>query len=45
MGPQATILCREGAPIDPRHFAGSEALSMHIRQLYGQAQARLERAS
>jgi capsular polysaccharide export protein len=45
LGPQATILCREGAPIDPRHFAGSEALSMHIRQLYGQAQARLERAS
>ena len=34
-GPQATILCREGAPIDPRHFANRDALSRHIRRYYG----------
>jgi capsular polysaccharide export protein len=44
-GPQATILCREGAPIDPHQFTSSEAFSCHIRQLYGQVQSSLERAS
>jgi hypothetical protein len=34
-GPQATILCREGAPIDPHHFANRDALSRHIRRYYG----------
>ncbi len=34
-GPQATILCREGEPIDPRRFPNREALSRHIRRYYG----------
>ncbi len=34
-GPQATILCREGAPIDPRRFADRETLSRHVRRHYG----------
>jgi hypothetical protein len=33
-GPQATILCEQGAAIDPNGFADQNALSLHIRQLY-----------
>jgi hypothetical protein len=35
IGPQATILCREGEPIDVRRFPDSDALSHHIRRYYG----------
>jgi capsular polysaccharide export protein len=35
VGPQATILCRQGEPIDPRLFPNREALSRHIREYYG----------
>ncbi len=35
-GPEATILCREGEPIDSRHYASREELSHHIQQLYRQ---------
>jgi capsular polysaccharide export protein len=34
-GPQATILCREGEPIDPRRFPNRDALNRHIRRYYG----------
>ena len=33
-GPQATILCEQGAPIDPSQFADQSSLSRHIRELY-----------
>ena len=33
-GPQATILCEQGAAIDPNGFADQQALSLHIRELY-----------
>lgn len=33
-GPQATILCKEGHPIDSRAFKDREALSNHIIDLY-----------
>jgi capsular polysaccharide export protein len=40
-GPQATILCRQGDPIDPRQFPDREALLRHIREYYDQQQDRL----
>jgi len=33
-GPQATILCEQGATIDPNEFADQNSLSLHIRELY-----------
>ena len=33
-GPQATILCEQGATIDPSQFADQSSLSRHIRELY-----------
>jgi hypothetical protein len=33
-GPRATILCEQGAAIDPNGFADQNALSLHIRELY-----------
>jgi capsular polysaccharide export protein len=33
-GPQATILCEQGATIDPKEFADQNTLSLHIRELY-----------
>jgi len=33
-GPQATILCEQGATIDPNEFADQDSLSLHIRELY-----------
>ena len=33
-GPQATILCKEGHPIDSRAFKNRQALSDHISNLY-----------
>jgi len=33
-GPQATILCEQGAAIDPNGFADQQSLSLHIRELY-----------
>ena len=41
-GPQATILCQQGAVIDPSHFPSQEALSTHIRELYASGQAVIE---
>jgi len=41
-GPQATILCQEGAPLNPSHFADQNALSDHIRLLYRQRLVSLE---
>ncbi len=38
-GPQATILCQQGAAIDPRCFPSQDALSAHIRDLYASSQA------
>jgi hypothetical protein len=35
-GPQATILCREGAPIDPRRYPGNTELAEQIRAGYEQ---------
>lgn len=35
-GPEATILCREGAPIDPRHYPGNTELAERIRVGYEQ---------
>jgi len=35
-GPQATILCREGAPIDPRRYPGNSELAEQIRAGYEQ---------
>jgi capsular polysaccharide export protein len=34
LGPQATILCKEGHPIDSRTFINRQALSEHIINLY-----------
>jgi len=42
LGPQATILCQEGPPIDPSAFPDQEALSTHIRELYGRRQMSME---
>jgi capsular polysaccharide export protein len=42
LGPQATILCQEGPPIDPRAFPDQEALSAHIRDLYARHQTSRE---
>ncbi len=42
MGPQATILCQEGSPIDPTAFPGQEALSAHIRELYARRKMSME---
>lgn len=33
-GPKATILCEQGATIDPNEFADQNTLSLHIRELY-----------
>ncbi len=33
-GPQATILCEQGATIDPNEFVDQNSLSRHIRELY-----------
>jgi len=41
-GPQATILCQQGTPIDPSRFPSQEALSLHIRELYASGQAMVE---
>lgn len=43
VGPQATILCQEGRPIDPSAFPDQEALSCHIRHLYARRQTSMER--
>ena len=37
VGPQATILCREGAPIESRQFTTADDLSAHVQALYGEA--------
>jgi capsular polysaccharide export protein len=34
LGPQATILCEQGATIDPREFIDQNSLSLYIRELY-----------
>jgi capsular polysaccharide export protein len=34
LGPQATILCEQGATIVPSEFADQNSLSLHIRELY-----------
>ncbi len=44
-GPQATILCRQGDPIDPRSFPDREALSQHIREFYGRHEERLHQVA
>lgn len=44
-GPQATILCQEGPPIDPSGFSDQEALSQHIRELYARRQMSIESMS
>jgi capsular polysaccharide export protein len=41
-GPPATILCQQGAAIDPRDFPSQHALSAHIRELYASNQAAME---
>jgi 1-acyl-sn-glycerol-3-phosphate acyltransferase len=41
-GPPATILCQQGAAIDPRDFPTQHALSAHIRELYASNQAAME---
>ncbi len=33
-GPQTTILCEQGATIDPRDFADQHSLSRHVRELF-----------
>jgi capsular polysaccharide export protein len=33
-GPEATIRCHEGTPIEPRQFADQRTLSRHIREYY-----------
>ena len=33
-GPQATILCEQGAAIEPNAFADQNSLALHIRELY-----------
>ena len=43
LGPQATILCQEGRPIDPSAFPDQEALSVHIRDLYARRHTSMER--
>ena len=45
VGPQATILCKQGDPIDPRHFPNREALSLHIREYYGRQEQRLHQSA
>jgi capsular polysaccharide export protein len=44
IGPEATILCREGEPIDPASFANSETLNRHIREHYRQQIPQLPQA-
>ncbi|MFN9645189.1 MAG: 1-acyl-sn-glycerol-3-phosphate acyltransferase [Cyanobacteriota bacterium] len=44
-GPQATILCQEGSPIDPSDFPDQEALSAHIRELYARRRMSMESIS
>ena len=41
-GPEATILCQQGAPIDPGSFPDQAALSAHIRDLYASRQLPVE---
>jgi hypothetical protein len=41
-GPQATILCQEGSPIDPSAFPDQDALSAHIRELYARRKLSME---
>jgi len=42
LGPQATILCQEGSPIDPSAFPNQTALSDHIRELYARRKISIE---
>ena len=42
LGPQATILCQEGSPIDPSAFPNQTALSDHIRELYARRKMSIE---
>jgi capsular polysaccharide export protein len=42
LGPQATILCQEGTPIDPSDFPDQAALSDHIRELYARRKMSME---
>lgn len=44
-GPQATILCQEGTPIDPSAFPDQDALSAHIRDLYARRKMSIESIS
>jgi len=44
VGPQATILCREGAPIDSRLFSSADEVSLHIRTIYAHSEEQLEKA-
>ena len=45
-GPQATILCEQGATIDPNTFADQHSLSLYIRKLYaGKLNCSLDSAS
>lgn len=41
-GPQATIICREGEPIEPREFPSHETLTEHVRALYSRQETPLE---
>jgi capsular polysaccharide export protein len=42
VGPQATILCQEGTPIDPSAFPDQTSLSDHIRELYASRKMLIE---
>jgi capsular polysaccharide export protein len=42
LGPQATILCQEGTPIDPAAFPDQISLSDHIRELYARRKMSIE---
>jgi capsular polysaccharide export protein len=42
LGPQATILCQEGSPIDPCAFADQDSLSRHIREVYARRLTSME---
>jgi len=44
-GPRATILCEQGAAIDPNWFADQNALSLHIRELYAHSLGAIKAAS
>ncbi|MFN9621664.1 MAG: 1-acyl-sn-glycerol-3-phosphate acyltransferase [Cyanobacteriota bacterium] len=44
-GPQGTILCQEGSPIDPSAFPDQDSLSAHIREIYSRRKLSLESIS